>query len=33
VLAEAAEVVEKEAKTAGLDAATLGIIKKKILGI
>ena len=32
-LAEAAEVVEKEAKTAGLDAATLGIIKKKILGI
>jgi hypothetical protein len=32
-LADAAVVVEKEAKTAGLDAATLDIIKKKILGI
>jgi len=32
-LAEAAEVVEKEAKSAGLDEAALEIIKRKILGI
>lgn len=32
-LAEAAEVVEKEAKKAGLDAATAVKIKKEILGI
>ena len=32
-LAEAAEIVEKEAKSAGLDAAALDIIKRKILGI
>jgi len=32
-LAEAAKVVEKEAKSAGLNEAALEIIKKKILGI
>ena len=32
-LADAAEVVEKEAKSAGLDEAALEIIKRKILGI
>lgn len=32
-LAEAAEVVSREAKAAGLDEAALEIIKKKILGI
>jgi hypothetical protein len=32
-LAEAAEIVEKEAKSAGLDEASLDIIKRKILGI
>jgi hypothetical protein len=32
-LAEAAEIVEQEAKTAGLDDAALDIIKRKILGI
>jgi hypothetical protein len=33
VLAEAVEVVEKEAKSAGLDEAALNIIKRKILGL
>ena len=32
-LTEAAEIVEKEAKSAGLDKAALEIIKRKILGI
>jgi hypothetical protein len=32
-LAEAASIVEKEAKSAGLDEATMDIIKRKILGI
>jgi len=32
-LADAAEIVEKEAKSAGLDEAALEIIKRKILGI
>jgi hypothetical protein len=32
-LADAAEIVEKEAKSAGLDEAALNIIKRKILGI
>jgi hypothetical protein len=32
-LAEAAEIVEQEAKSAGLDDAALDIIKRKILGI
>jgi hypothetical protein len=32
-LAEAADVVEKEAKSAGLDETAVGIIKRKILGI
>jgi hypothetical protein len=31
--AEAAEVVEKEAKGAGLDAAAIDTIKRKILGV
>jgi hypothetical protein len=32
-LADAAEIVEKEAKSAGLDEAAMDIIKRKILGI
>jgi hypothetical protein len=32
-LADAAEIVEKEAKSAGLDESALDIIKRKILGI
>jgi hypothetical protein len=32
-LAEAAEIVEKEAKSAGIDNAALDIIKRKILGM
>jgi hypothetical protein len=32
-LADAAEIVEKEAKSAGLDETALDIIKRKILGI
>ena len=32
-LTEAAEIVEKEAKSAGLDETALNIIKRKILGI
>jgi hypothetical protein len=32
-LAEAADIVEKEAKSAGLDEASMEIIKRKILGI
>jgi hypothetical protein len=32
-LAEAAEIVEKEAKSVGLDEAALDIIKRKILGM
>jgi hypothetical protein len=32
-LADAAEIVEKEARSAGLDEAALDIIKRKILGI
>jgi len=32
-LADAAEIVEKEAKSAGLDASAVDIIRRKILGI